>query len=197
MNTKLIVWIVGILLGAIAIGVTWYVVSRPSVTPRTLQPSTSLPVSGSIRPTPLSSATSSQFAQSTTITTQDASTITTKDFIHNGVTIPDTTNVGWYLLAGNLGYCLSKPEQCQAAPSTNFNVSYNSKLESFLITLTKEPIGQARLDMEEFMIHTLGLSQAQMCSLNYYVGVTRYVNEQYTGKNLGFSFCPGATILPQ
>jgi len=51
--------------------------------------------------------------------------------------------------------------------------------------------------MEQFMLKTLGISQQQLCALNYSVGVTRYVNEQYTAKNLGFSFCPGAVVLPQ
>ena len=132
-----------------------------------------------------------------TLTTQNGAAIVTNDFIHNGVTIPDTANAGNYLLAGNLGYCVSNPQQCQAASSTDFTVYYNSTQQSFIIDLIKEPMGQARLDMEQFMSTVLGLTQQQMCSLNYLVGVTRYVNSQFTGKNLGFSFCPGATVLPQ
>ncbi|MBU6490888.1 hypothetical protein KGQ25_01895, partial [Patescibacteria group bacterium] len=106
-------------------------------------------------------------------------------------------NPGRYLLAGNLGYCLSNPQQCQAAPSIGFNVYYNSGPQSFTVALTKEPIGQARLAMEQFMLTTLGLTQQQMCSLNYYIGTTYWVNAVYDNKNLGFSFCPGATQLPQ
>ena len=132
-----------------------------------------------------------------TLAAQDGSTIVVHDFIHNGVTIPDTANTGQYLLAGNLGYCFSDPQQCQAAPSSDFNVYYNSTRQSFIIALTKQPIGQARLDMEQFMLATLGITQQQMCGLNYFVGVTKYINAQFSGKNLGFSFCPGATVLPQ
>jgi hypothetical protein len=131
------------------------------------------------------------------ITTYGGNTVLARDFIHNGTTINDTANSGRYLLAGNLGYCTSDPKQCQAVPAKNFSVYYDSTAQSFIITLTEEPIGQARLDAEQFLLTTLGLTQSQMCSLNYLVGVTKYVSEQYAGKNLGFSFCPGATVLPK
>jgi hypothetical protein len=132
-----------------------------------------------------------------TVTIQGGSTIVINDFIHNGVTLLDSANAGNYLLAGNLGYCFSDPQKCQAAPATDFIIYYNSVPQSFTIDLTQEPIGQARLAMEQFMLTVLGISQQQMCSLNYLVSVTRYVNSQFTGKNLGFSFCPGATVLPK
>ncbi len=132
-----------------------------------------------------------------TITVQGGGTVSTNDFIHNGVTIVDKANTDRYLLAGNLGYCLSDPQKCQAGTATDFSAYYNSVPQSFTIELEKEPIGQARLDAEQFLSAALGLSEQQMCSLNYYVGVTIYVNSQFTGKNLGFSFCPGATALPQ
>ena len=199
MNTKLIIGIVAVFLGAIIAGIVWYVMSVPSVAPQTsVQQTTTLPISGSITPigSPSSSATPSQNTAGITLTNQNGS-VTAKDFIHNGVTIPDTVNAGKYLLAGNLGYCLSDPQKCQAGLADNFSVYYNSEQQSFIITLTEEPIGQARLGMEKFMLKTLGITEQQMCNLNYIVGVTKYVNSQYVGKNLGFSFCPGATKLPQ
>jgi hypothetical protein len=128
---------------------------------------------------------------------QNGTVIVAKDFIHNGATISDTANTGRYLLAGNLEYCLSNPQQCQAAQATNFKIYYESVPQAFTIALTEEPIGQARLDAEQFMLITLGLTQQQMCSLHYYVGTTYWVNERYDDRNLGFSFCPGATVLPK
>ena len=198
MNTKLLIWIVSVFLGAVVVATVWYFVFAKNVAPETTQSNTTLPVSGSVAPTPeeTSSATSSPIEQKMTLTIQNSEMIVVNDFIHNNVTIPDTANIGRYMLAGNLGYCLSDPQKCQAAQVTNFNVYYNSIPQSFTIALIKEPIGQARLDMEQFMLTTLGITKQQMCNLNYYVGVTRYVNEQYTGKNLGFSVCPGATKLP-
>lgn len=202
MNTKLIAWIVAILLGVGVITILWYVMSSPNTTPQTSEPTTTFPVSGSINTnttgsTNITSATSSLAVQKMTITVQGGSTVVVNDFIHNGVTLLDSANTGNYLLAGNLGYCFSDPQKCQAAPSNNFSVYYNSASQSFVIDLTQEPIGQTRLDMENFMLTTLEITQQQMCSLNYLVGVTRYVNLQYVGKNLGFSFCPGATVLPK
>lgn len=202
MNTKLIIWIVGILLGVVIIALGWYVFSASKTVPQTTaQPTpTTLPMSGSVGPIrqPTSSpGTTSPSVRAMTLATQDGQAIQVIDFIHNGATIPDSANVGHYLLAGNLGYCLSNPKDCQAAPATDFAVYYNSMLQSFTITLTREPIGQSRLDMEQFMLVTLGLTQLQLCDLNYYVGVTKYINSQFTGKNLGFSFCPGATTLPK
>lgn len=201
MNTKLIIWIVGVFLGVIVVAVLWYVVFAPKATPPPpLSTGGTLPISGSIRPTPSTSspsATTTQGESVMEITTYGGNTVLAKDFIHNGTTINDTANNGRYLLAGNLGYCISDPNQCQAAPAKNFSVYYDSAVQSFIITLTEEPLGQARNDAEQFLFATLGLTQSQMCSLNYLVGVTKYVSDQYAGKNIGFSFCPGATTLPK
>lgn len=199
MNTKLIIWILGIFLAVIVVGVVWYVLFAPkSVTQQTTQPTTTLPISGSVTSVSSlpSSTTASQAARTLSIKMQNGSAVTVNDFIHNGVTISDKANTGHYLLAGNLGYCLSNPRQCQASSATNFTVYYNSAQQSFTIELTKEPIGQARLAMQQFMLKTLGITEQQMCNLNYLVGVTEYVNPLFAGKNLGFSFCPGATELP-
>lgn len=197
MNTKLIIWILGIFLGVIIIAVLWYAIFAPKQISQTTQPNTDFPVSESIIPTSSSSDVSSQFTQTMTLSTQNGEVIVTNNFIQNGITIQDKANAGRYLLAGNLGYCLSDPRQCQAGSATNFNIYFESALQSFVIALTEEPVGQARLEMEQFMLTTLGVTQQQMCSLNYYVGVTSYLNPQFAGKNLGFSFCPGATVLPR
>ncbi len=123
--------------------------------------------------------------------------IATNDFVHNGITIPDTVNSGRYLLAGNLGYCMSDPQECQAGATTDFNIFYDSTNGSFTIALLKEPLGQVRFEMEQFLMKTLGITQEDMCRLNYYVGTVSDVNPLYADRNLGFSFCPGATVLPQ
>jgi len=187
-----------VLLGAILVGGVWYVFSGSS-TPvdQASELPTTLPSSGSVTPVSSSFATSSQSAQTMALATQSGTLVATNDFIHNGTTIPDTANPSRYLVAGNLGYCLNDPQKCQAGSAKNFNIYYNSAPQSFTIALTDEPIGQARLDMEQYLLTALGITQEQMCDLNYYVGVTVYVNSQFTGKNLGFSSCPGATVLPK
>ena len=196
MNTKLVIWIVGILFVVVVAATAWYFLFVPKNSPQSTQSTVTFPNSSSAVPTS-SVSISSQPSGGMTLVVQGGGTVVVNDFIHNGVTLRDKSNPGNYLLAGNLGYCFSNPQQCQAAPTTDFAVYYNSGPQSFTITLTKEPIGQARLDMEQFILTTLGLTQQQTCSLNYLVGVTRYVNSQYTGKNLGFSFCQGATVLPK
>jgi hypothetical protein len=130
-----------------------------------------------------------------TIATPSGGQVTTKDFIHNGTTIPDVENDNQYLIAGSLGYC-EPGLACTAASTPDFNIFYNADTQSFTIGIAQEPIGQSRHEAEEFMLSALGIEQDQLCALNYYVGVPYWVNEAYSGKNLGFSFCPGATPLP-
>lgn len=130
-----------------------------------------------------------------TVSTQDGSVVV-KDFIHNGVTVQDGANQGNYYLAGNVGYCNADGTCPSGAKSDEYSVVYFSQDKSFIVNLIKEPIGQARLDAEQFLMTQLGLTQSQMCDLKYQVLTTSDVNDLYAGKNLGFSFCPGATKLP-
>jgi len=46
------------------------------------------------------------------------------------------------------------------------------------------------------LLQQLGISEQDACRLRYSVSVPFSVNPLYSGKNLGFSFCPGATPLP-
>lgn len=195
MQIKLVGWIVIALLVIIVGSTVWYLaIPKTPAQTATSTPAVTLPASGSVAPT---QATTTQAQGKLSIKSAAGGFIITNDFIHNGVTIANTSNPGNYLLAGNLGHCLSNPELCQAAPVDNFSVYYYGQSQVFNITLTKEPIGQARLDAENFLLQELGITKTQMCNLDYSVGVTVYLNEQYAGKNLGFSFCPGATVLPK
>ena len=160
--------------------------------------SVTLPLSGSTTYVPpLGSTTSSGSTKTIAVGALGGGTVVTNDFIHNGVTLLDAANKGRYLLAGNLGYCISDPQKCQAGTQTDFSIFYDSTYGSFTIALLKEPLGGARLEMEQFLMNTLGITQSDMCKLNYYVGTTFDVNVAYSAENLGFSFCPGATVLPK
>jgi len=200
-TTKLILWIVGTIVIIVLAVVVWFfffAAKQPSTT------GTSAP-SGSMQSpvtTPLggSSATSTATAGSggATLAIPTAmGTIETKDFINNGVTIPDVANPGSYLLAGDLGYCLTNPPACRAGSTTGFNIFYDRTSQSFGIALLVEPIGETRHAAEQFLLQTLGVTESQLCALNYYVGTTAQVNALYDDRNLGFSFCPGATKLPE
>ena len=121
--------------------------------------------------------------------------MTVKDFLHNKETVPDTVNPGYFYLAGSIGYCLGDGS-CPSGYKTNdFSISFHNADGAFTIELLAEPIAAARAEAELFLLDRLGISQAQMCLLNYWVGVPDSVNATFAGKNLGFSFCPGATQL--
>ena len=115
----------------------------------------------------------------------------------DATTLADTANPSRYLLAGNLGYCINDPARCQAGSATTYNIVYDSSLDAFTVALLAEPLGATRAAAEAELAKVLGLSQSEMCRLNYYVGTTDAVSSFYAGKNLGFSFCRGTTKLPQ
>lgn len=101
----------------------------------------------------------------------------------------DATNPGYYYL----GY------QPSAGQQTNppYLIEYIAETQYFGITIMQEPIGENRRAAEQYLQQKLSLTQEQMCSLKYTVGVPDSVNAQYSDVNLGFSFCPGAVRLPQ
>ncbi|MDO8567052.1 MAG: hypothetical protein Q7R58_02785 [bacterium] len=182
----------------IAVGGVLFFLNPPQEA-NTTQPIPGLPVAGTVVPSneaPGSPNTSITEA-TMSFSTPSGAVITVKDFIHNGETVPDVQNPGSYVLAGSLGYCLADGSCPRGAPTTNFSVLYNEKIHFFNIVLLKEPLGAIRLEAEQFLINRLGITEQQACSLNYSIGAPYWVNETYDDKNLGFSFCPGATKLPQ
>lgn len=164
---------------------------KPTPTTSTNPNSPGFPIASST-----TGGTNGTAANSFNLPGQNGAIIATKDFLHNGQTIEDQQNRGNYYLAGSVGYCNADGTCPSGAPSTEYNIVYYSDSQTFIIALTSEPIAQARLDAQSFMMKTLGISQSQMCNLNYQVLTTVSVNGQYAGQNLGFSFCPGATQLP-
>ncbi len=148
------------------------------------------------------SATSASATASSTATTS-AMTIagtlgplTVLDFLHNGETGADPANTGMYYLAGSPGYCLANGSCPGGASTTAFNITYSADKQLFTVILLTEPLGQVRLTAQQFLESRLGLSDAQLCTIKYYLGTISAVNQFYAGTNLGFSFCPGATPLP-
>ncbi len=130
------------------------------------------------------------------VETYAGTTVPAKDFIANGETVADIENPGSYVLAGTVGYCLPDGSCPAGAPVTEYHISYNKNTDFFNVILLSEPLGDARKAAEEFLKSRLGLSAPALCTLRYFVGTPYWVNEQFDNKNLGFSFCPGATKLP-
>lgn len=192
---KFILIVLSLIALIVLFGVVWFFTFAPKQnTPGTNSPIT-LPVSGTVPGG--TGVSTSPATESRTVRALQGGVITTNDFINNGVTLSDATNKGRYLLAGDLGYCVTAPQKCRAGTQTDFNVFYDSTNDAFTIGLLKEPLGATRIEVERFLENTLGISASDMCRLNYYVGTTYQVNALYSTKNLGFSFCPGATALPK
>lgn len=189
--TKLKILLLGLAAVALIIGVivTLSLVFKHSTPSQT--PVTTFPVANST-----STGTSSTQSPIMAIAVQNGGKLTTKDFIHNGVTLPDPANEGRFVLAGSLGYC-TPGTPCTATQSTEYNILFDQSTQSFTIALLTEPLGKSRHDAEVYLQGLLGISKDQMCALNYYIGTTYTVNETYAGDSLGFSSCPGAVTLPQ
>ena len=190
-----------VLIGAIAItiaaGLFFFVSgSTPSTT---VQQTPGLPIASSTVSSPTVSGSFSTSTTGTTISfaTPSGAVATVRDFIHNGETVADTVNPGSYVLAGTVGYCLADGTCPSGYPTTNFSISYDEKTHFFNIVLLKEPLGAVRLEAEQFLASRLGITGQQLCGLDYSIGAPYWVNTTYADKNLGFSFCPGATVLPQ
>jgi cytoskeletal protein RodZ len=112
------------------------------------------------------------------------------------VTIPDPTKI-----PQPEGYVPSQGYQVAGSDTGNFQVLYfsakNGGTEEFLISILSEPIGANRLAAEKELQQKTGLTNDQMCQLSdVEVYVDSGVNDSYAGRNLGLSFCPGATKLP-
>lgn len=183
MKIKLIGWIVVVLLGAVIVGVLWYFLFAPKPTPQAVQkPPVTLPTSGSVTPV-VTATSSSQSPQTMSIAAQNGGVVVIKDFIHDGVTLADPSNEGNYYLTG--------------ASTEGFAIGYRVSGQFFTIALEKEPLGETRIAAEEFLLSALGINKNQLCSLDYYLGTDVYTSSNYAGRNLGFSFCPGATVLPK
>jgi len=124
------------------------------------------------------------------------STIHKVDFIHNGITIPDPNNAGNYILAGDRQWpCTAEKPGCRIGPPGKFSIMYISSTKYFGISIG-EPLAQSRKAAQEFLMKTLGITASEMCGLMYSVGTTVYDDYDYAGKELRFSFCPGAINLP-
>jgi hypothetical protein len=191
MKKLIIIVPVIVLLGFIAF---WIFVGfgSKSVTNDTSGSSVTLPSSGNV---PVSTSINPVQEQSLiTIAGSGGSVIPTLDFIHASTT-GEYPNAGYYYL----GY--HSPLQGildpTATDSPPYIIEYINATQFFNISLLQEPIGEVREKAQQYLMTQLGISQDQMCRLNYSLGVPARVNSQYAGRELGFSFCLGATKLPQ
>lgn len=196
----------GAMLVIIIAGVVFFFTHSSQNTTGNVQPQTTLPTAGSNTQINTSTSVSNPvgaFIATSTAPTQmtlqgrDGGAIVTQDFLHDGVTVADAVNEGSYMLAGSLGYCTADGVCGAHATTTDFSITYDVGTQFFNIILLAEPVGPVRTEAEQYLLSRLGIPASRACALNYYVGTPYWVSETYAGKNLGFSFCHGATPLPQ
>jgi hypothetical protein len=179
-----------LILLAIIVAILWRVTAVPETIPSSI-PSSSATTTGAIPTSGVTTGTGSVTVPNTqtlgtpsfSTTDQDGMTVGVNDFIHASSTLPDPSNKGNYYLTG--------------FASDGFVISYSTSGQFFTIALQKEPLGETRRDAEQFLLSSLGVSQTQLCNLRYYLGTDVHTSSFYAGKNLGFSFCPGAAQLPE
>lgn len=99
-----------------------------------------------------------------------------------------------YELPSGTYYQLTRNIETQGADA-QFDIQYGTD-NSIQIVLVKEPLKDARLAAEASLRTFFPLANDQLCALNIDVGVPVKVNDVFSGKNLGLSFCPGAVKLP-
>lgn len=144
---------------------------------------------------PVAVTSNGQFTIATTTPGSVASgSIQTTDFINDPAMVKDPINLGYYYLGYHMPEGIADPTATTNPP---YIISYISATNYFNISLLQEPIGPVRIEAEQYLMTHLGITQNQMCRLDYMVSVPDRVNSQYSGINLGFSFCPGATVLPK
>jgi len=165
---------------------------NPSTTTNDSQ-SVELPVANSIVNSTVTNTTSA-LETTMSISNVNGESVKIKNFINDSTTTKDPINSGYYYLGYHIYEGVSDSTVTDNPP---YIITYISATQYFNIALLQEPIGTTRLASEQFLISNLGISQDQMCLLKYMISVPNRVNSQYAGKNLGFSFCPGATKLPQ
>ena len=114
-----------------------------------------------------------------TITDANKKSITVRDFLATS-TVTTTILAGAAIDQENPGY----------------QIVYYRPDSSFVISLFAEPLGAKRKEAEVVLLELLGIAEAQVCKLRHFVATPEEVSTFYAGRNLGFSFCPGATTLP-
>jgi hypothetical protein len=128
-------------------------------------------------------------AETKLIQTATGKNITVRNFIANDTTVTDPHNPGYYYLGNHFPFDGS----AQADPP--FTITYIESTQFFNIGIYAEPLGEVRKQAEQYLKNQLGISEEDMCTLNYSLSTTVHVNPYYGGTSLGFSFCKGSAAL--
>jgi hypothetical protein len=178
-KTLLIGGIVALLVIVVVVGYLFFSPSKPLLSPG----SVTFPGGGA---TPIGSGGAGGTGKFKTILTYDKKELSVHDFTQDAGVVADPNIPGQYDIAGGV----------TPTSSTPYQIFYQTTDDYFGITLYHEPLSASRAAAENELLRILGVSKEALCTLSYVVAVGPGVNDAYAGKNLGFSFCPGATKLP-
>ncbi len=124
--------------------------------------------------------------------TASGSTVTAKDIKKDPAT-------GKYPAPGYYYVGYHQPVDGVSDPTATENppylILYIDNTHYFNITLLTEPLADTRVTAEEYLQARLGLSESDMCQINYRLSVPNSVSQVYAGEDLRFSFCIDATSL--
>jgi hypothetical protein len=112
-----------------------------------------------------------------------------RNFLADPRTVADPLNPETFMLGNQIDPFSSE------APQIPYVIDFNQETQFFIISLLQEPIAASRQQAELFLLDYLGLTESELCSLQYSVTVPARVNGGFAGTELGFSFCPGAVAL--
>lgn len=116
-------------------------------------------------------------------TVSDANkTVTTRDF-RKDADVEVIDDVTYQIDEGSIGEDLT------------YQIYFDDVDKNITISLLKEPLQSSRLSAEVALVKRLEVNKNDLCSMNITVNTPAFVNEKYSGNNLGLSFCPGAVSL--
>jgi len=124
------------------------------------------------------------------LNTSSGATLSVHNFLNDSDTVADPQNKGYFHLGEHFPLDGTSP-----STYPRFTIMYIAQTQYFNISLTSEPIRQARIDAEQYLLTHLGVSEEQLCQIDYMVSVPYFVNQFYTSQDLRFSFCPGSISL--
>jgi hypothetical protein len=185
-NRTLTIILVALVIIAIAFGAFWLLTATTGTAPAG---GAGNPFGGLGNATGTSSGGGSQGqggSGTVAITAKDGSTVTVPDFRPGKESVNEGNVTFYYLTQSNQG---------QGQDNSQFDIIYGTD-SSVTVSLLAEPIGAARAAAEAALRSYFPVSDAQLCQMNVIVAVPNDVNAQYSGENLGLSFCPGAMQLP-
>jgi hypothetical protein len=187
-----IYWTIGIIFTLALLGGLYAFVklNMPAATPSTQNVGTTSTGGITSNPStvvvPGTSQPGTQTGSAFVVASQSSGSVEVQDFTKDPDTKTSPNIPGAYFLAGGLD-----PVETGAT----FSIMYVESDKSFTISLLQEPLGEVRRQAEASLLKKLNISEAAACNLLYTVLVPVRVNEYYAGKNLKFSFCPGAEAL--